>query len=210
MEKYLAPVAGRRCGPCHACCVSLRIESNEFLKHEDVPCEHLAASGGCGIYSRRPNSCRGWHCGWRYMESLGDEWRPDRCGVLIRQHDRSSIVFQALHEPDVFMSPAVLNVVACFIGGESKVFISFRGKEGYANPLVAVDELLEEAVGAKDLELARSSMRTIIDQRANYSTKRIRPLIAPSQIPTNPPPRRTEPCPCGSGERFKRCHGSEE
>ena len=42
-------------------------------------------------------------------------------------------------------------------------------------------------------------------------TRRMRPDLAPA--PTTPPPPiqagRNDPCPCGSGKKYKRCHGAK-
>ncbi len=72
----------RACGPCNACCVELKIDVPELRKKARVPCQHLTASG-CGIYAKRPPVCQQFLCGWRLFEELGDDWRPDRSGVMV-------------------------------------------------------------------------------------------------------------------------------
>ena len=71
----------RTCGPCNACCVELKIDVPELRKKARVPCSHLTATG-CGIYAGRPPVCQQFLCGWRLFEDMGDDWRPDRSGVL--------------------------------------------------------------------------------------------------------------------------------
>jgi hypothetical protein len=78
----MTPLDRRRCGPCDACCVVLKIDTPELRKKARVPCQHLTASG-CGIYASRPGVCHQFLCGWRLFEELGDDWRPDLSGVLI-------------------------------------------------------------------------------------------------------------------------------
>ncbi len=66
----------RECGDCDECC-TLHGQPGPG----PIPCRHLAAGGGCGIYPTRPRSCRTWFCEWRY--GLGDEAdRPDKLGVV--------------------------------------------------------------------------------------------------------------------------------
>jgi hypothetical protein len=77
----MTPLDQRRCGPCTACCVVLKIDVPDLRKKARVPCRHLTASG-CGIYATRPSVCREFLCGWRLFEELGEDWRPDRSGVL--------------------------------------------------------------------------------------------------------------------------------
>jgi hypothetical protein len=75
-------VPGRECGECTACCVWLPIAEPSIRKLGGTPCCNLSEKR-CGIYDSRPNLCREWFCGWRFMGHLGEEWRPDRCNVLI-------------------------------------------------------------------------------------------------------------------------------
>lgn len=79
----------RRCGPCTACCVSLKIEAPELAKKAGEPCRHLKA--GCGIYEGRPGVCREFLCGWRLFEEFGDDWRPDLSGVLMMRKAPSEL-----------------------------------------------------------------------------------------------------------------------
>lgn len=72
----------RRCGPCNACCVVLEIDTPQLRKKARVPCQHLS-NNGCGIYAARPDVCQQFLCGWRLFAELGDDWRPDRSGVLM-------------------------------------------------------------------------------------------------------------------------------
>jgi len=44
-------------------------------------CRH-AACGGCAIYDNRPPICRSYYCAWRTVDIFGEEWRPDKSGVL--------------------------------------------------------------------------------------------------------------------------------
>lgn len=70
----------KSCGPCTLCCTVLDIP--ELAKGPGTPCRHLGA--GCGIYPDRPMPCRTFTCGWLALEALGEAWRPDIAGFLIR------------------------------------------------------------------------------------------------------------------------------
>jgi hypothetical protein len=78
----LTALQKRNCGACTACCVELKIATPELRKKARVPCPHLSAAG-CGIYAARPPVCQQFLCGWRLFAELGDDWRPDRSGVLM-------------------------------------------------------------------------------------------------------------------------------
>jgi len=74
-------VPGRECGFCTVCCYATHVDTPEFKKAQGEVCKHCTGRG-CGIYETRPPICRTFHCGWRYTAALGDDWRPDRSGVL--------------------------------------------------------------------------------------------------------------------------------
>ena len=75
-------VEGRRCGECKVCCIATHVDTKEFQKPPGITCPHLCAQG-CSIYETRYQACREYHCGWRYLEFLSDNWRPDKSGVLL-------------------------------------------------------------------------------------------------------------------------------
>jgi hypothetical protein len=70
------------CGECVMCCEWLDIETEGLSKKAGVLCQHCHG-GGCGIYETRPVLCRTFFCGWRLVQQLGDDWRPDKSGVMI-------------------------------------------------------------------------------------------------------------------------------
>jgi len=82
--------ATRSCGTCNACCTVLGVA--ELDKPVGEPCKHLAAKG-CGIYDRRPKSCREYHCLWR-SGLLDGPSRPDRLGIVIDvSNDKADLLF---------------------------------------------------------------------------------------------------------------------
>lgn len=70
------------CGDCVVCCTWLDIETEGLSKKAGILCQHSTGKG-CGIHATRPQLCRGFFCGYRLIPALGDQWRPDRCGVMI-------------------------------------------------------------------------------------------------------------------------------
>src|SRR5689334_7138172 len=72
----------RVCGECSVCCVVLNVDTPEFQKMPGVACTNLCKTG-CSIHATRYPVCRTYHCAWRYLNVLPDEWRPDRSGVLV-------------------------------------------------------------------------------------------------------------------------------
>jgi hypothetical protein len=74
-------ISGRDCGGCTVCCVLPTIDKPEIQKQSGARCIHCAATG-CAIYDNRPPICRAWYCAWRTVDIFGDDWRPDRSGVM--------------------------------------------------------------------------------------------------------------------------------
>jgi hypothetical protein len=74
-------VPGRSCGECTVCCTAMAIDKPDIQKQAGATCRHC--TGGCAIYETRPRLCREYHCGWRQLPILGDDWRPDRSGVFV-------------------------------------------------------------------------------------------------------------------------------
>jgi len=76
-------VPGRGCGDCSLCCKLIRVDA--FAKAPGTWCSHCApGSGGCTIYDSRPAECRDFYCAWLQSPSLGEEWRPSRCKLVLR------------------------------------------------------------------------------------------------------------------------------
>jgi hypothetical protein len=79
---FVELVAGRQCGACNVCCITPHIDTAEFQKPPGIRCPHLCESA-CSIYENRYAACRAYHCGWRYLAFLSENWRPDKSGVLL-------------------------------------------------------------------------------------------------------------------------------
>ena len=168
----------RSCGECIACCITLRIEDQQLRKPAGEPCQHLNECGGCSIYPQRPQVCRSWICGWKLLEGLGDEWRPDRCGVLIRFNEGSGVTLQPLRAPEqTLTTDAVLTLVADFVSQSIPVFISIPTRPSYCYALVQLNQPLSQAVYSRHIEQARSVMRQAVTSARLAKTDPIAPLL---------------------------------
>lgn len=73
---------GRECGKCSLCCKLLHVV--ELQKPADKWCEHCRPGyGGCLIHETRPPICRGYFCGWMTDKTVGDEWYPRYCHMVL-------------------------------------------------------------------------------------------------------------------------------
>jgi hypothetical protein len=158
-DNHLAP--GRGCGGCTMCCKVLKIDVPELKKLAAVSCDHCHEGAGCKIYENRPQVCRGWYCGWRRMEYLGDDWRPDRCGVLIdiaggEDQGIPAGFTQVALKFDIVDSPRVLDwdPLVKFIGSEIErgrpVFLGVPAVIGYERRKIFLNHLMAHAVASRD------------------------------------------------------------
>src|SRR5215471_464155 len=153
-------VSGRSCGNCTVCCNILKINVPELKKPSDVLCPNCTRAG-CQIYENRPSVCEEYYCGWRILRGLGDDWRPDRCGVLIGIVEKEQSIPagfpQVALKFDVVDSPNVLfwEPLIRFIGSEIEqgrpVFLGTPAPVGYERRKVFLNHMLAEAVAAHNL-----------------------------------------------------------
>jgi hypothetical protein len=84
-------VPGRACGECSLCCKLIRVDA--FAKAPGTWCAHCApGGGGCAIYDSRPAECRDFYCAWMVSPSLGEEWRPSRCKLVLRVESDGKLI----------------------------------------------------------------------------------------------------------------------
>lgn len=80
----------RSCGECSLCCKLLPIEA--LKKPADVRCRYVARGVGCVIHASRPDACSDFQCLWTFAAVLGEQWRPDRCGFVMRPGPSNEVV----------------------------------------------------------------------------------------------------------------------
>ena len=76
----------RHCGDCSLCCKVLGIP--ELDKPKDSWCPNFAAGIGCRVYEDRPPSCHNFSCRWLNDTSLGPEWKPSVCKMVLDSRPR--------------------------------------------------------------------------------------------------------------------------
>jgi hypothetical protein len=162
-----APVPGRECGECIACCRLPQIDAPELQKPAGVLCPHNNG-GGCGIYESRPEICRDWFCIWRRVGNLPDAARPDRCGVMfeLSQPARPRSLLHKLYIRGValnswtdFDHPAVQTALAHFRQATLPVWLSFGEQMTLAHPSVEIGRCLIENIAAPNEAVAAQVRR---------------------------------------------------
>lgn len=77
----------RSCAACDLCCTAVGVR--ELDKPPAVACSHLCGAPGasCGVYARRPRTCREFYCLWRVLRDVPEEFAPKDCGFVISLND---------------------------------------------------------------------------------------------------------------------------
>jgi hypothetical protein len=86
----------RECGGCVFCCEALDVPYLE--KPGGVLCKHAVPCRGCSIYEDRPPVCHTFTCLWKGSEILGDDLRPDKCGVMFELYNSEATVIAIVKE----------------------------------------------------------------------------------------------------------------
>jgi hypothetical protein len=136
----LPVIPGRDCGGCTVCCTALPVDEPALRKQANVDCPQCDVGGGCRVYDRRPQTCREFFCGWRALPKLGDEWRPDRSGVMVTFDDqdippgypiRPAFKLVLTNGPVTLDTDHFAGYVAGLIVAKIPVFLSLRGPPGH-------------------------------------------------------------------------------
>jgi hypothetical protein len=100
----------RQCGTCSMCCKLLIIP--EIDKPGNQWCRDCTPGRGCNIYKTRPQVCRDFQCQWLRNPQLGEEWKPNVCGMMIYVDDGNICrVMVDPGKPDIWREPDRLKVI---------------------------------------------------------------------------------------------------
>jgi len=169
-------VAGRECGECSVCCTVLNVDTPEFQKLPGKPCAHLCAQG-CAIHETRFPVCRAYHCGWRYLAGLSEDWRPDKSGVLVDfQADdlpphypkRPGIRLTVFGPPEAALKPIFLDYVARLVASDVPVILAVPGPPAFFPAGALLNDALKEAVARRDLAGVQTIMAEAFKSLASH------------------------------------------
>jgi hypothetical protein len=154
---FVELVEGRKCGECTVCCTVHHIDTKEFQKPPGISCPHLCAQG-CSIYTTRYPICREYHCGWRYLEFLSDNWRPDKSGVLMQFSPtaelppgyETGVSFILVARPPGGFTRALYHYVAHLIADGVHVMLAVPGPPGEYPVVAFLSEELRQAALRRD------------------------------------------------------------
>jgi len=92
----------RSCDGCTLCCKVIGVK--EFAKPKGVWCSNCKIGTGCMIHETRPNVCRAYSCRFLVDESLDENWRPDRSGLVINADRNRVVVYVDPDRPGAWLS----------------------------------------------------------------------------------------------------------
>jgi hypothetical protein len=90
----------RACDGCTLCCKVIGV--NQLKKPRGVACRHATEGKGCAIHPMRPQECRAYTCRFQADRTLGEEWRPSECGLVINTDPRRVVVNVDADRPDAW------------------------------------------------------------------------------------------------------------
>jgi hypothetical protein len=152
------PVFQNNCGTCIACCYALAFHAEEdgYKKEAGDMCRHCTGTG-CGAYETRYKLCRLFNCAWRGLPQLGEEWRPDKSGVMmlevvgdelpeICRASGVGLEFLILTDQSAIQRPGFAEYIATLVSRRVAVFLGLPGR-----PKTVINRFLEDSVAAKDI-----------------------------------------------------------
>lgn len=151
------PILQNSCGTCAVCCHALGFNAQEgYSKKAGEWCKHCTGTG-CGIYETRYKLCQLYLCGWRKLPQLGEEWRPDRSGVLLMEIEGDEIhkdyrqtsaglEFTILTGETAIRRPGFAEYIATLVRRRVAVYLSLIGR-----PKTVINPFLEDHVAAGDM-----------------------------------------------------------
>jgi hypothetical protein len=159
----------RGCGPCNACCQHLTIDDPQLQKPAGLLCDNWRG-GGCTIYEKRPAACSAFLCGWRQLEFLGEEWRPDRSRILMvtEKSDIPPEYVQAalkiiLLEMKALLWPPLVERIAHLVEQRLPCFIQINDHANQHSQKLFLSDVLRPAVATRHYQTICDALVQVAD-----------------------------------------------
>ncbi len=172
----------KTCGACSVCCQELTFEIDGALKPAGVMCRHCNAPNGCGIHTTRPQICRSYFCGWHYLPSLGEEWRPEKSEILISFREgptpdglMDGVEFHLVGSLDKLFWLPLVEYIATLITDNDPVYLSIPGGPGYQSPWVYLNNIpeLRDGITRRDFAATAAALRKALHVCIDYPKTRL-------------------------------------
>jgi len=168
-------VKGRICGGCTACCTVLPIGTPELRKRPGVACAQCGAEG-CRIYETRFPICRTYFCGWHTLAMLGEDWRPDRSGIIVSPRKEGlppgyagdGIEFLVFGGEKALRRKPFVPALAAFIESRVATYLAITGPPGFFPAGAFLNDVLGDAVARRDHERMRDTLVKMYRSKAKH------------------------------------------
>ena len=172
-------VPGRQCGECTVCCTVMAIDKPDIQKEAGVTCRHCVS--GCAIYETRPSLCRDYHCGWRQLPILDEDWRPDRSGVYVeveRIEGATGISLVLVGNPlKIVRQPWFIDFIATGIRGNVPLSLGIPGPKGHQGASLTLN--------TRDMLAAAGQSRGQVKDLLEKELKRLKAYDFPKRVIVN-------------------------
>ena len=169
-------VQGRDCGSCTLCCTVLAIDTPEIQKPSRLTCRHCMGSG-CAIYETRFPICRDYHCGWRMLPNLNEDWRPDRSGVFIEMVEHqgpmgrgalAAVLMLTGNPLKSIREPRFLDQVGAWLRSDFPVRLALAGPSGHEGYSILLNTPQMRAAAANARGEMRKGLETVLKSLQAY------------------------------------------
>jgi hypothetical protein len=117
----------KECGRCSLCCKLINVPG---LANEGEWCEHvnLKSDKGCSIYKERLDICKGFNCLWLQSSVLGNQFRPDKCGIIFEVYNKESFVVALVdhHKPNAWKKGEPARLIYRMLADGYFVWVKFK------------------------------------------------------------------------------------
>jgi hypothetical protein len=98
MKIELPIITKKECGTCTKCCegwLTANIKGHDM--YPGKPCFFVEIGKGCKDYKNRPkNPCKNFLCGWRLIDDMPEEFKPEKTGVIVSLKKENDIEYMVL------------------------------------------------------------------------------------------------------------------
>ncbi len=181
-KAHMNLVPKRKCGTCNACCDVPAIVDNGLVKRPNELCKHNVKRR-CSIFPNWPKVCDEFYCAWRRLESLNDEWRPDRIGVMIDYtyenfpppfQEKTGLRFVVLDKNKLKINYKLADFIAKQIKLGFPCILSYSVDKGQAPNTAVLNFILKDVVDfgkKKDINAAIWKVVTTLENMPKQQSK---------------------------------------
>ena len=187
-------IPNRDCGECTACCHHIPIDQDDFVKLPNIDCEHLVHGLGCGIYKKRPNTCASWYCSWRYLSNTDENWRPDKCGILMdftqngipeEFPKKTALVIKIIDKEKAINHDELYAFITFQLKKGLPLILSHGREYGYSAASGFLNYALQQDVDSDDIARVKQSIVKLIEDCEKLPKAKL--TIKNGRISTTPP-----------------------